>query len=1015
LVVQVQKSWLVDITIIAKSIFFISSHLKLRSSELFSSDLTYSKSSVLSMDEEIYDEFGNLIGGENDSLASSSESEIENISGEKSEEESDVASHNENESPQQNNQQLVPTFEKVYGNEVEVLIEQEDAQDINVPLVQPEIVKSVKIEETDLPSTTYSKDYLAQLSQIPERVINLAFVGNLHSGKTSCIDMFVEDTHDYVNQEAHSSKNYKPQRYTDTYKLEIERQTSIKSTPITILGTNLAGQSSVLNIIDTPGHIDFLDELAVSLRAVDNAVIVLDCLEGLTIGTELVIENCLKTGTNMILMVNKFDRLILELKLPIQDAYFKLRHVIEQVNLFIKESPYLTKNYKSKRLSPELGNVCFSSTTFNTCFTLYSFAELYVQTRQLTVHPAELSKRLWGDVFYDPETRKFSKKGKDRSFIKFILEPIYKLVSITITKTPEDLSLSLAKLNITDISKKSLQLDSQILLKIIFKRFFGKPLQAFTSLLNKSAVSPVESTETKFSSIYHGPHISCDSARPLVAVITKLLDASQGTSFLGLCRVVSGTLERGSQITVIGEGFSESYDEDSVTVPVSALFIPGGRYQIPVSKVSAGNICLLSSNENFDNFISRQVVIYDSSNPEKFNVEPIDYILTPVLKVALQPMNLSETPKFLTGLRKIKKSFPGSQIKVEESGEHVVIGSGEFYMDCLLHDLRYLYTDIEIKVSDPVTKFMESCIESSKVRIPVESSNGKNSISIIAEPLEPEIAKDMESGRIDVQYRQSNLKYERFISRWFKEYGWDSLAANSIWSLGPESHDTNILIDDTLPDEVDKKALKGLQDSVVQGFKWAAREGPLCDEPISNTKFKIIEASLASSPLDANGGQIIPMVRKACYLALMIATPKLMEPVYQIDILCRSDVVGKLEKLLDKRRGTILHDTPIGGTPLYRVVGMVPVIDSFGLETDIRVMTQGLATCLLHFARWDAVPGDPLDEHAFIPQLKPAPFNSLARDFVTKTRKRKGIGQDPSLTKYLDESVVMELKESGVI
>lgn len=52
----------------------------------------------------------------------------------------------------------------------------------------------------------------------------------------------------------------------------------------------------------------------------------------------------------------------------------------------------------------------------------------------------------------------------------------------------------------------------------------------------------------------------------------------------------------------------------------------------------------------------------------------------------------------LEGLRKVSKSYPLLVTKVEESGEHILIGTGELYMDCVLHDLRRMYSDIEIKV-----------------------------------------------------------------------------------------------------------------------------------------------------------------------------------------------------------------------------------------------------------------------------------------------------------------------------
>ena len=69
--------------------------------------------------------------------------------------------------------------------------------------------------------------------------------------------------------------------------------------------------------------------------------------------------------------------------------------------------------------------------------------------------------------------------------------------------------------------------------------------------------------------------------------------------------------------------------------------------------------------------------------------------------------------------------------------------------------------------------------------------------------------------------------------------------AGSIWAFGPDRNGPNILLDDTLPSEVDKGLLAAVRESIVQGFQWGAREGPLCDEPMRNCKFKIMDATVA--------------------------------------------------------------------------------------------------------------------------------------------------------------------------
>jgi len=104
---------------------------------------------------------------------------------------------------------------------------------------------------------------------------------------------------------------------------------------------------------------------------------------------------------------------------------------------------------------------------------------------------------------------------------------------------------------------------------------------------------------------------------------------------------------------------------------------------------------------------------------------PIKHMTQSVLKVAIEPIAPSELPKMLSGLRSVNKSYSLLSTKVEESGEHVIIGTGELYLDCVMHDLRKLYSEIEIKVSDPVTKFCETVLETSALKCYADTPNKK--------------------------------------------------------------------------------------------------------------------------------------------------------------------------------------------------------------------------------------------------------------------------------------------------
>lgn len=133
-----------------------------------------------------------------------------------------------------------------------------------------------------------------------------------------------------------------------------------------------------------------------------------------------------------------------------------------------------------------------------------------------------------------------------------------------------------------------------------------------------------------------------------------------------------------------------------------------------------------------------------------------------------------------------------------------------------------------------------------------------------------------------------------------------------------------------------------------------------------------------------------------------------MEPVFHCSVICSADAVNGVYTILARRRGHVLIDSPIPGTPLYQVRGLIPVIDSFGFETDLRIQSQGQASISLYFARWDVVPGNPLDESVEreMRVLEPAGGEMLARDFMVKTRRRKGLVDEVRAGKYVEREIV---------
>ncbi|KAH8926680.1 putative 116 kDa u5 small nuclear ribonucleoprotein component [Atractiella rhizophila] len=900
------------------------------------------------------------------------------------------------------------TLEETYGPDVETLVQEEDAQPLSEPIIAP-VNKGVKFSVVDKrkegPETRFDKDFMLFLATHQASIRNVAVVGHLHHGKTSLIDMLVYETHkiDWDTE--------RPLRYTQTHTLSQARGISLKSSPMSLVLQNSKQKSYLFNILDTPGHVNFEDETAAAVRLADGAIVVVDVAEGVLLETQRVIKHLMTQSVPMVLVLNKMDRLILELRLPPSDAYFKIRHTIEEVNTVISS---INPDPKY-RLSPEKGNVAFASSSMGWCFTLRSFAKMYADTFG-SMDIEQFALRLWGDIFYDPEAegdrKKFSKQGggtKKRSFDHFILEPLYKLYTQVLASDKDKLKETLGWMKIY-LKPVMYKMDVRPLLKVVLGQFFG-PSTGLVDLVVDNIPNPLEGASAKLETTFTGPLDSpmaqairaCDPAGPLIVHAAKLYPTHDAQEFRTFGRILSGTVKPGQEVKVLGEGYSQEDEEDMLMQKVNGVWICESRYNVETNGLSAGNYVLLGG---VDNSINKTATIVDPNIPpsDLYIFKPLKHMTQSVVKISIEPMNPSELPKMLDGLRKINKTYPLVETKVEESGEHVLMGTGELYLDSVMHDLRRMFAEIEIKVSDPVVRFCETVIDTSALKVYAETPNKKNKITMISEPLEKGIAEDIETGRVSIKMAPKDLG-----NHFQKKYGWDLLASRSIWAFGPDDLGPNILVNDTLPSEVDKKLLFSIKESVKQGFQWASREGPLCDEPMRNVKFRLLDATIAPEPIFRGGGQIIPTARRVCYSSFLLSTPRLTEPVYFCEIVCPAESVSDVYTVLARRRGHVTKDIPKPGSPLYTVQAYIPVLDSAGFETDLRTHTLGQAMVLQTFDHWSIVPGDPLDKTIQLRPLEPSSANALSRDVLLKIRRRKGLGDVVSVSKYLEQDMLIAM------
>ncbi len=208
--------------------------------------------------------------------------------------------------------------------------------------------------------------------------------------------------------------------------------------------------------------------------------------------------------------------------------------------------------------------------------------------------------------------------------------------------------------------------------------------------------------------------------------------ATAGETFAAFGRVYSGSIKAGDKVRVLGEAYSPDDDEDVAHAVVKSVSIPRGRYKTEITVAKAGAWVLI---DGIDASIAKTATITSSSRGSSDEDDDDDEvrIFAPlkfsqiggesVMKLSVEPLKPAELPKMVEGLRRISKAYPMAVTRVEESGEHVVFGTGELYLDCIMHDLRHVYSNIEVKVADPVVAFRETVVETSVIKCFAEVSS----------------------------------------------------------------------------------------------------------------------------------------------------------------------------------------------------------------------------------------------------------------------------------------------------
>ncbi len=186
-----------------------------------------------------------------------------------------------------------------------------------------------------------------------ENVRNVAIIAHVHHGKTTLTDSLLARAGIISKTVAGDAL------YTNYEAIEKDRRMTIKSANIS-LAFNYKSADYIINLIDTPGHVDFGGHVTRSMRAVDGVVLVIDPVEGIMPQTETVLRQALQEKARPVLFVNKVDRLLNELKLTQEQTFERLLKLINDINGFILR--YAPEEFaKSWLINVENNAVCFGS------------------------------------------------------------------------------------------------------------------------------------------------------------------------------------------------------------------------------------------------------------------------------------------------------------------------------------------------------------------------------------------------------------------------------------------------------------------------------------------------------------------------------------------------------------------------------------------------------------------------------------------------------------------------------
>jgi elongation factor 2 len=703
---------------------------------------------------------------------------------------------------------------------------------------------------------------IQELMSSKEKIRNFGIIAHIDHGKTTLADSLLAGTGLLSKQMAGFA------RVLDYLKEEQKRKITIKTANISLL-YNADGDRYLINLIDTPGHVDFTGKVTRALRAADGTIVLVDAVEEIMAQTEILLRQALEQRVRPVLFINKVDRLITELHLNGDQIEKKLNRIISNFNDQIElygEDPFKD----DWKVDAKKGSVAFGSALHG-----------------------------WG----------FTLEAAKKKSVKF-----------------SDITDFYAKSNYAQLQKTF----------PVYEAVFGMAI--------KNLPNPKQAQAYRVDRLWSGLRYSkvgkaiaeCNDEELTLMCVTNVQPALTNGSIL-TARLFSGTVKEGDRL------FCVSALRETV---VKRIFVYMGALKEVVKQVSAGNIAVLEVEEILN---AGETLVDVAHKDGMVPFESINYVSEPVITVTIEPKNPQDIFELLKAIHTLTTEDPNLSFSVDkETGENLLGVMGELHLEITLSQLKNLSSGLALTVSTPRVVYRESVTKRGVVAV-AASPNRQNKFTVQVEPEEEQI------NQICIEESKTVLSVDE---------------------------QRNVLVDcNGITEHVGEEVLE----SIIAGFEFACRAGPLCGEPVRHLKVTLIDMKLSEKSGQLSSAEIMRGMGKSVFGSILTAKPFLLEPYYKTIVTVPTELAGECSRIIETRRGRISLFEQKG--LLTVLTGHIPVSETIGLSKQMRSATSGKAFWQNIPDRWEQVPG------------------KLFAEIISEVRKRKGLALEiPPASRFLEES-----------